>query len=282
MGQQPWLDRYFLRKNPVKMFLMQHGFLSSSNPIAKFASTRANERRGELEKMKSQTTSSDPAALEDNIKGVDFLSRMMLAQKADPVFMNDERVLTVCLSLINAGSDTTAISLSSVFYHLLKQPSKYQRLMTELNDSTANGTINPEDGLVSWPDAQKLPYLDAVIQESFRLFPAAGLMLERHVPPDGATICGERIPGNTIVGCNAWVVHRRPEIFGNDVDDFRPERWLEADPARLKEMKATMLQFGAGARTCIGRNISVLEIYKLIPSFLMRFEVRIRVLPAST
>jgi cytochrome P450 len=68
-------------------------------------------------------------------------------------------------------------------------------------------------------------------------------------------ILGEHIPGGTIVGCNAWVVHRRPEIFGEDVDIFRPERWLEASPAQLKEMKATMFQFGAGARTCIGKNI---------------------------
>jgi len=69
------------------------------------------------------------------------------------------------------------------------------------------------------------------------------------------------------------VLHRRAEIFGNDIDTFRPERWLEAKPDRLKEMKATMFQFGAGARTCIGKNISLLEIYKLVPTFLRNFEV---------
>jgi cytochrome P450 len=75
------------------------------------------------------------------------------------------------------------------------------------------------------------------------------------------------------VGCNAWVLHRRPEVFGGDVDVFRPERWIEASPEKLKEMKATMFQFGAGARTCIGKNVSLLEVYKLVPSFLRRFEV---------
>jgi cytochrome P450 len=86
-------------------------------------------------------------------------------------------------------------------------------------------------------------------------------------------ILGEFIPGGTIVGCHPWVIHRRPEVFGADVDVFRPERWIEASPTKLKEMRGTMFQFGAGARTCIGKNVSLLEIYKLVPSFLRRFEV---------
>lgn len=92
------------------------------------------------------------------------------------------------------------------------------------------------------------------------LHPAPGLILERVVPADGMEILGHFIPGDTIVGCNAWVLHRRPEIFGKDVDAFRPERWLEANASQLSQMKATMFQFGAGARTCIGKNISLLEM----------------------
>lgn len=86
-------------------------------------------------------------------------------------------------------------------------------------------------------------------------------------------ILGHQIPGGTIVGCNPWVVHRHPEVFGADPDTFRPERWIQAKPDQLREMKASMLQFGAGARTCIGKNISLLEIYKLVPTFLRNFEV---------
>lgn len=107
------------------------------------------------------------------------------------------------------------------------------------------------------------------------MHPAAGLPLERITPPQGVEICGQHIPGGTIVGCNAWVLHRRPEVFGEDVDFYRPERWLEADKEQLKEMNATMFQFGAGTRTCIGKNISLLEVYKLIPSFLRRFEINL-------
>jgi cytochrome P450 len=105
------------------------------------------------------------------------------------------------------------------------------------------------------------------------MHPAVGLVLERVVPPQGADILGEHIPGGTLVGCNPWVLHRRPEIFGKDVDTFRPERWIEATPAQLREMKATMFQFGSGARTCIGKHIALLETYKLVPTFLRNFDI---------
>ena len=98
------------------------------------------------------------------------------------------------------------------------------------------------------------------------MHPAAGLILERVVPPQGIDILGKFIPGGTIVGQNPWVLHRRSEIFGDDVDQFRPERWLEASSSRLSQMKATMFQFGAGARTCIGKNISMLEMSVLFVS----------------
>ena len=175
--------------------------------------------------------------------------------------MTDFQVLASCTSMIFAGSETTAISLSAVFYNLVKHPEVYRKLMAELDEATRNGAIADKvNNKVSWSETQKLPYLDACIQESMRVHPAAGLILERVVPAQGVDILGYWIPGGTIVGCNAWVLHRRPEIFGSDVDTFRPERWLEANPQQLKEMKATMFQFGNGARTCLGKNISLLEM----------------------
>lgn len=208
-------------------------------------------------------------------RGVDFLSKFTQAQYEHPDFMTDDLVLTSCLSMVLAGSETTAISLSSIFYHLLRNPNVYKKLMVELDGAISETT----DEIVTWKTSQTLPYLDAIVQESFRLHPAAGLMLERIVPAPGLNILGHYIPNGTIVGCNAWVLHRRPEVFGQDVSVFRPERWIEAGKEELKEMKSAMFQFGAGARTCIGKNISLLEIYKLVPSLLTRFEVSFYVAP---
>ena len=236
-----------------------------------FAKARMNERLAEISAAKSK--GQDPNDTPGVRRG-DLLSMFLKAKDDRPDFFNDGRVLTMAVSMAFAGSETTAISLAAVFYFLLKNPSTYQKLIQELDNAIEAGDIgNRSSGLVTWAESQKLPYLDACVKEAFRLHPAAGLPLERYVPPQGAEICEEHIPGGTIVGCNAWVIHRRPEIFGQDVGLYRPERWIEASKEQRKEMDGTMFQFGAGARTCIGKNISLLEIYKLVPSFLRRFEV---------
>lgn len=268
IGQIPLLDLLF-EKNPIKLKMQKWGISKTVFPVTKFALARSGERAAEMDKIKQ-----DGSLNEASGKSVDLLMKFTQAQHDHPEFMTDKQVLSSCTSMIFAGSETTAISLSSIFYHLIKHPRVHQKLMAELENAASNGTIAQRPhNKVSWIESLKLPYLDAVIQESFRLHPAPGLIMERTVPPQGMNILGEHIPGGTIVGCNAWVLHRRPEIFGQDVDTFRPERWIDASPDQLQGMKATMFQFGAGARTCIGKNISLLEIYKLVPTMLRNFEI---------
>lgn len=223
---------------------------------------------------------------DSSVKSPDLLSKFLAAHQTHPEFMSETLVQTMAVSMAFAGSETTAISLSAVFYFLLKTPRALARLRTEIDDAARAGAFeDSETGLVTWHESQRLPYLDACIKEAFRLHPAAGLPLERIVPEGGAEIAGHVVPGGTIVGCSAWLIHMNKSIFGDDADVYRPERWLpngegikaetdrEAEHRRIKEMNGTMFQFGMGSRTCIGKNISLLEIYKLVPSMLRGFEV---------
>ena len=75
-----------------------------------------------------------------------------------------------------------------------------------------------------------------MLQETLRIHPNTGLILERTVPRQGAVIDGYNLPGGTIVGVNVWVLHRNESIFGKDVDVFRPERWFEASEEKRLEM----------------------------------------------
>ena len=248
--------------------------MSFTFPVVTFAKARITERLTGIEHQKSISNSAAAnGPIASNRRG-DLLSMFLKAKEERPDFFHDGRVLTMAVSMAFAGSETTAISLSAVFYYLCKTPHAYAKIMEELDQAIENGTLSSDrTTTTSWAESQKLPYLDACIKEAFRLHPAVGLVLERIVPNQGVEICGEMIPGGTIVGCSAWVIHRRAEIFGKDVEAFRPERWLEASGEARKRMEGSMLQFGMGARTCIGKNISLLEIYKLVPSFLRRFEV---------
>lgn len=165
--------------------------------------------------------------------------------------------------------------MTAFFYYLLKNPECYSRLQQEVDENfPAFGVKAPEDP-VDYTKAQKLPYLHACLQETFRIHPAAGFNNERVVDPQGAIICGERIPGGTIVSCSSWVLHRNKEIFGEDVDSYRPARWL-GDSENVKEMNRAMFQFAQGNFSCIGKNISIMEMTKVVPAILRAFHVSVR------
>lgn len=72
------------------------------------------------------------------------------------------------------------------------------------------------------------------------MHPNTGTILERSVPAGGIEIDGYVIPEGTVVGCNAWVIHRDQTVFGDDVEIFRPERWLEVSSEKAIEMKSTI------------------------------------------
>jgi cytochrome P450 len=113
------------------------------------------------------------------------------------------------------------------------------------------------------------------------MHPGVGLMLERVVPDSGLQLPdGTCLPPGTNVGMNAWVVHQNRAVFGQDAASFRPERWLQQDwendhqfARRLAKMKRSDLTFGAGKRSCLGKDVAMLETYKLIATLFLKYEI---------
>ncbi|KAF9878697.1 hypothetical protein CkaCkLH20_03597 [Colletotrichum karsti] len=269
IGQLPWLDRW-LKKNPILS-----RFTHSTGPVAFFAKARLQERLIAEETRK--WTPSKPGNL-------DFVDKFLRARETHSDVVDDAQVLSYMITNMFAGSDTTAISLRAILYYTTRNPRVYAKLMTELDEAHAEGRLSVP---VSWKDSQQLPYFAAVVSEALRLHPAVGLILERLVPEGGLRLAnGTLLPPGTIVGASPWVVHRDKAVFGQDVDEFRPERWLRAAHEsqhefddRLKAMNGATFTFGKGHRTCIGKNISLLEIFKVIPSFFLTYKVSAREAP---
>ncbi|KAI1110951.1 cytochrome P450 [Nemania sp. NC0429] len=197
-----------------------------------------------------------------------FVSKLLTKYEQDPGKFQMDYVLAACTSNMAAGSDTTGITLSAIIYHLHKHPECLERLRGEIDAFQAQGLLSNSFG---FKETQQMPYLQAVIKEALRIHPATGLPLERVVPAGGATISGCFFPAGTIVGINAWVAHRNTQVFGEDADEFRPDRWLTSDHNKLAAMNRQWIPFGVGSRTCIGRHISTLEISKLIPRIVRNF-----------
>ncbi|RAL09965.1 cytochrome P450 [Aspergillus homomorphus CBS 101889] len=155
----------------------------------------------------------------------------------------------------------------------LKHPRSLEKVRQELDSS-----ILASSDAIKLADVQKLPYFQAAIKEALRMHPATGLPLWRTVPRGGMTIGGRYFAEGTNLGVNSWVAHQNQDVYGPDADQYRPERRLET---KLKEKQEAMEQsftsFGKGSRTCIGKNISLLEINKLVPIILRDYDLEFAV-----
>ncbi|QKX60212.1 uncharacterized protein TRUGW13939_07355 [Talaromyces rugulosus] len=196
----------------------------------------------------------------------DFLAKCIELSKAGK--LDQSTINNVLGTNIGAGSDTTGISMCAVIYFLMKHPNCLQKLRDEIEMADRQGNLSSP---VTFQEAQRLPYLQATIKEALRLHAAVDQILSRVVPDGGAQIAGRHFPQGAVVGVNAWVIHNDESIWGKDVHEFRPERWL-VDKEQLSFLEQNYLAFGAGSRTCIGKNISLLEMTKLLPQIVRQFD----------
>ena len=114
--------------------------------------------------------------------------------------MDDTSVLSMATSNIFAGSDTTAISLRAVIYHLLKRPESKIKLIDEIDNMRRKGKLTDP---VSFEQAEDMPYLQACMYEALRCHPAVGMSLPRVTPPGGIYIDGQHIPEGV---SNEWLL----------------------------------------------------------------------------
>ncbi|KAF0638901.1 hypothetical protein FPSE5266_05719 [Fusarium pseudograminearum] len=257
-GIFPWLHQYLY---PLKNLLAGSKGAGRAYVI-NFTKEKISERKAKPKAF--------PFKDEENASTTqDFLSKFFNKHNTDPENFTPFHILSGCVSNMVAGSDTTAISLSATLYYLLKNPRSLATLREEVDDFTAKGQLSKNP---SYKESQEMLYLQAVIKEALRLHPATGLPLEREVPKGGATIGGYFFPEGTIVSVNTWVAHRDREIFGQDANEFSPERWLQDDVDKVSLMNRFWMPFGLGSRTCIGRHISMLEMCKLLPVLVRDFD----------
>ncbi|ERT03266.1 hypothetical protein HMPREF1624_01572 [Sporothrix schenckii ATCC 58251] len=203
---------------------------------------------------------------------------------------------TEALFQIIAGSDTTATAIRMTLLYIMITPRVHARLRAEVDAHFAD---LPDDRIVSNAVAETLPYLQAVVLEGLRMHPPFVGLPFKEVPPQGDTLPdGRFVPGGTRIAPSIWALTRRKDVFGEDVDVFRPERWLSAPtpvPARVADgersedkdtngnspetianMRRTLdLIFGYGRWACAGKTLAFLELNKTLVEMMRRFELQL-------
>jgi cytochrome P450 len=256
-GEAPWLHKYCFFGNPfmerLANLIPAVAALGSSNKIGAFSAKQLQRYRNK-----------DPNATETQLP--DMLDRFKRFKDGEQQ-MDDTRLLLHSSTNIFAGSDTTAISMRSIFYYLCRTPSAHKKLLAEIDQADQEGRLSDP---VTFAEVQELKYVQAVVKEGLRMHPAVGQLLERLVPPGGAEVCGTWFAGGTIVGINPWVVARDKEVYGEDSDKFRPERWLDADEQQLKMMERNNLAVSSVAFSwkcdCFAGNKNMLTISSVVRS----------------
>ncbi|MFC3690032.1 cytochrome P450 [Aquipuribacter hungaricus] len=190
--------------------------------------------------------------------------------------MTDGEVRDELVTLVIAGHETVAASLTWTLRLLAEHPEVVARVHAELDAVLGDGTPgSAPDGTpgsapggtpggtsggtpggtrsVTWQDVARLPVVRAVVDEGLRLYPPAWVITRRALADD--VVDGVPLPAGTLVILSPWVHHRRADLWP-DPTRFDVDRWL-GEPAGGR--REGYIPFGAGPRLCIGRDFAVVE-----------------------
>eukprot|EP00884_Botryococcus_braunii_P014091 jgi/Botrbrau1/22683/Bobra.0132s0026.1 len=178
---------------------------------------------------------------------------MLSEQVAGSSVWTDQQIIDECVGLMFAGQDTTAITLSFLFYSLAHRPAWQQEVAEEvqgvMGDKTA-AAITPDD-------LRRMPKLAASLSETLRLYPAvAGF---RRQALEDCTLGKYNILKGTRIIESIFCMHRNPALWPR-ASEWLPERWMPEGQAELGPRSPEAFQpFGSGPRACPGRNLALVE-----------------------
>ncbi|MED6220417.1 hypothetical protein PIB30_044659 [Stylosanthes scabra] len=172
-----------------------------------------------------------------------MIDHLLTRQQTHPEYYTDQIIKGLILVMLLAGTDTSSVTLEWAMSNLLNHPDIIKRARKEIDTQIG------EDRFIDEPDISKLNYLQNIVHETFRLNPAAPLLVP-HLSSEDCTLEGYKVPHNTIVLVNAWTIHRDPKVWGDNSTQFKPERFeKEGETNKL-------LTFGIGRRACPGANLA--------------------------
>jgi cytochrome P450 len=247
-------------------FLMRHFLRRARTPwrVPETWPTPGNRRaKRELEYMDSMVYRIISERKKETQPRNDLLTLLMASMHEDGTQMTGKQLRDETMTLFVAGHETTALSLSWTWYLLSENPAAEARLHEELRDVLGGRPAETRD-------LEKLPYLNAVVHESLRLFPPAFIMARLNAEP----FCvGEyEIPPGTTVLASQWVMQRDARYY-EQPGKFLPERWLDGLAERLPA--GAYFPFGDGPRRCIGQGFALLETALVVAALAQKFQFRL-------
>jgi cytochrome P450 len=190
---------------------------------------------------------------------MDMLSILLRAQ--DRGEQSAQQLRDEVVTMLLAGHDTTALTLTYTWYLLSEHPSAREKVHEEI--AAVVGDDRP-----TMDDVQEFEYVEWVVDEAMRLYPPVYTLFRE--PTEDVELSGYQLPEGSALMLSQWAVHRSPRWYDNP-DQFEPERWATD---RVKERpRFAYFPFGGGPRHCIGKHLAKLEAQLILARTASQFEL---------
>ncbi|KNA18213.1 hypothetical protein SOVF_072840 [Spinacia oleracea] len=178
-------------------------------------------------------------------KKIAMIYKLLDLQEFEPANYSDQLIKGMIMIMLIAGTDTSSVTMEWALSLLLNHSNVLRKAREEIDNYKGN------DELVEEADLPKLPYLQCIINETLRLFPAAPLLVG-HQASEDVTISGYHITKGETILINAWAIHRDPSLW-EDPLRFKPERF---EGLKSEDYRFTFIPFGLGRRSCPGATLA--------------------------
>jgi cytochrome P450 len=193
-----------------------------------------------------------------------LLARLVAMRDEHGRGMSDRELRDEAVTMLLAGHETTALTLSYAVYRLSENPEAAARARAEIDAVTGGGQAIGVEAL------PKLRFVDAVVRETLRLHPPAYVMAREATTT--FELGGFTIPKGDQVLMSQYALQRDP-IWYRDAERFRPERWLNGETAQLP--KFAYFPFGGGPRICVGNHFAMMEAVIVLATLLREVELSV-------
>ena len=191
---------------------------------------------------------------DDENPPMDILSILLRARKRGE--QTDTQLRDEVVTMLLAGHDTTALTLTYSWYLLANSPEYAAQVQAE---------ADAVEGRVGWEDVREFDAIERVIKESNRLYPPVYVIFRQ--PTTDVELGGYQVPEGSSVMLPQWAVHRSPEWW-DDPETFDPDRWIDGDRPRF-----AYFPFGGGPRHCIGKHLSLLEAKLIVATVVGEYDL---------
>ncbi|KAL2603035.1 hypothetical protein R1flu_013152 [Riccia fluitans] len=248
----PWLDGLVSKKHMYAVF-------KKSDELFQ---TILDDHKVKLDKSRNQ-----PDDVSTNQNKVQDIVDVLLTRPrdGDGQYLTELEMKGIILDVIFGGTETNSATVEWGLSELLRNPHVMEKAQAEID------SVVGRERLVEESDPHNLPYLNAIVKETFRLHPVATLLT--HMSTEDSEIQGYRIPAKSRLLVNVYAIQRDPEVYKRPLH-FYPERFLGSEKD-VHGLDFDLLPFGSGRRICPGKGLGLVLVQYVMALFIQCCSLRL-------